>query len=105
MQRWVFLLSLIFTLCGDLNAQNFPDFTAADKFAKDPGFPVKDKQGLDSLVRLVDEKFSTEEEKIRALFTWVATHLEYDCGNDTASPLRSVSVDQVLKSGKSQCAG
>jgi transglutaminase/protease-like cytokinesis protein 3 len=105
MQRLVFSLTLLFFINCGLNAQPQPNFAAADEFARSLDFQVKNRQALDSLVKLVDRRFALPEEKIRALFTWIATHLEYDCGNDSVPPLRSISIDQVLKSGKSQCAG
>jgi transglutaminase/protease-like cytokinesis protein 3 len=105
MQRWIFLLSLVLLSSPGLLAQSNPKFAAADEFARSIHFVVKDKQSLESLVRLVDQKFDSNEEKVRTLFTWIATHLEYDCHNDSVSPLQNTSIEQVLKTGKSQCAG
>jgi len=105
MQRWVFSLCLMFVLNLASMAQSNFTGNSPDEFARALRFPVKNKKALDSLVSLVDQKFYGKEEKVRDLFTWIAVNLEYDCGNDSVPPLRNISIEQVLKTGKSQCAG
>lgn len=103
MSRLVFTLWL---MCGALSlmAQD-ADLAAADRFGMQVPFPVRDRASLDSLLRLIDQRFRHPVEKVRALFTWVATTMEYDCGNDSSSAVQALTVDQVLRKGKSQCAG
>ena len=103
MWRYVFILVMIF--CAPVLMAQEPDLAAADSFGMRPPFPVRDRQTLDSLVKQIDLQFPHPVEKVRALFTWVATTLEYDCGKDSASAFRAITVDQVLRMGRSQCAG
>jgi transglutaminase/protease-like cytokinesis protein 3 len=102
--RWLVFFPVLLLFSHGLRAQQ-PDLAAADAYARSVPRNVRDKAGLDSLVHMVNARFSHPVEKIRAMFTWVAVSLEYDCGNDTASPLRPISMEQVLKTGRSQCAG
>lgn len=103
MKRLAFTLCLICAVMP-LNAQD-PDLAEADRFGKQAPFPVGDRPTLDSLLRLIDHRFTHPVEKVRALFTWVATTLEYDCAKDSMGPFRAMTVEQVLRMGRSQCAG
>lgn len=84
-----------------LRAQNLAE---ADRFARAYRYPVTRTAALDALIQSIDTSFKHPLEKTRALFTWVAIHLEYDC-REEGQPLKPSSLDQVLLTGKSQCAG
>ena len=54
-----------------------PDqFFALDKYAKN--CPVKYHKDIPSLVEYLLKPANTEIEKVRVLFTWIATHIRYD---------------------------
>lgn len=106
MQRWVFTVSLaVFFMSSEGVTQVVPDYRKADDYARHFPFPVQDRNSLDSMIQLVNRDFVLSEEKIRAVFTWIATHLEYDCHMEGKPTFKSSSMEEVLKSGKSQCAG
>ena len=100
--RVLILLFHVYLLSGyTLRAQNLAE---ADRFARVYQHPVTQTAALDVLIKSIDTTFNDPLEKTRALFTWVAIHLEYDCREDGQS-LKPASLDQVLLTGKSQCAG
>jgi transglutaminase/protease-like cytokinesis protein 3 len=105
MFRLMRVLIVLFHLCiflgYTLRAQNLAE---ADRFARAYQHPVTQTAALDALIRSIDSTFVHPLEKTRAMFTWVAVHLEYDCRED-GLPLKPTSMDQVLLTGKSQCAG
>lgn len=102
MRLWLSLVYMSLFLGTGLRGQ---DLEAADQFARSFGRGVNTRKALDSLVAQIASRFPSPLERARAMFTWVATHVEYDCQNDGLPPLRAVTLEQVLTSGKSQCAG
>lgn len=82
-----------------------PDYARVDRFAASRGNKPEAAAQLDSLLRRADSLFSLPEEKIRFVFTWMALNLEYDCGSASGSVLATGNVDQVLRTGKSNCSG
>jgi transglutaminase/protease-like cytokinesis protein 3 len=82
-----------------------PDYARVDRYAASLGNKLEGAAQLDSLLRRVDSQFSLPEEKIRFVFTWMALNLQYDCGSEPGSVVATGNVDQVLKAGKSNCAG
>jgi hypothetical protein len=97
-------LAVFFDISAGLS-QAPPSYGLVDDFARNFPLVVHDRDGLDAMIRSVDSRFTLPEEKIRAVFTWIATHLEYDCGTEDRPAQKGSSLDQVLKSGRSQCAG
>lgn len=96
---FLFIWSLVFG--HNIRAQSLAE---ADRFARAYPHPVTQTSALDALIKTIDSTFDHPLEKARAMFTWVAIHLEYDCRED-GQPLKPASLDQVLTTGKSQCAG
>jgi transglutaminase/protease-like cytokinesis protein 3 len=101
MRVLLFLVHMCLLSGYNLRAQNLVE---ADRFARAYQHPVTQTAALDTLIQSIDTRFDHPLEKTRALFTWVAIHLEFDCRED-GQPLKATSLDQVLLSGKSQCAG
>ena len=101
MRVLIFLFHMCLLFGYALRAQNLAE---ADRFARAYQHPVTQTAALDALIKSIDTTFDDPLEKTRALFTWVAIHLEYDCRED-GQPLKPASLDQVLLTGKSQCAG
>lgn len=102
LMRVLIFLFHLFILSGfNLRAQNLAE---ADRFAKAYPNAVTQTAALDALIKSIDSSFHDPMEKTRALFTWVALNLTYDCRED-GQPLKPASLDQVLLTGKSQCAG
>lgn len=105
MRVLLFLLIIIWAPGVPVSGQERPGYLEADRFARAYTLPVKTRGALDSLVRAIDLRFADPWAKTRAMFTWVAAHLEYECSQDGLPALGSVSLDQVLRTGRSQCAG
>jgi transglutaminase/protease-like cytokinesis protein 3 len=101
MWRLCILVSM-YSFCGyNLQGQNLE---AADRFAFGYEKTVRSLGDVDTLIKHINQAFTTPLDKSRAFFTWVARNLQYDCGED-GNPLRTASLEQVLLTGKSQCSG
>lgn len=101
MRVLIFLVHICLLSGYNLPAQSLAE---ADRFARTYPHPVTHAAALDELIKKIDSSFTHPLEKTRAMFTWVAIHLEYDCRED-GQPLKPASLDQVLTTGKSQCSG
>ncbi|BFZ58236.1 hypothetical protein PYCC9005_005298 [Savitreella phatthalungensis] len=81
------------------------DFTAVDAYARD----LPDAYATDptTLARALVHPFtsSTEVIKFRALFTWVATHIDYDVAAFMSRALKPQHPADTLRSRRAVCSG
>lgn len=105
MRVLLFLMIMMWVPGEPVSGQVAPRFREADLFARGYALPVQTRAALDSLVLAIDLRFTDPWDKARAMFTWVAVHLEYDCSQDGLPALGAVSLEQVLRTGRSQCSG
>jgi len=97
---------LLFVSIG-LSAQNFSN---ADALARSTPFPKK--QDLSGLAQALGKGLSTEKEKVRAFYVWIAANIEYDI--KTFENRKEIEYEewremqapqQVLKSKRAVCDG
>ena len=74
------LLIIILILAGcRLSAQKTTDFSVVDRQMLQ--IPDSSARTVESIARYVNLKFTNEEDKIRAIFYWVAKNVKYDIEN------------------------
>ena len=78
-------------------------FESIDEFAKKT--PIKNEKNIQSLADYLTQPYKTEIEKIRALFTWVATHVKYDTESFNARISQDNSAEYVFKHRIAVCEG
>lgn len=78
-------------------------FTAIDTRAKNT--PKKYEQSMGTLVAYLTEGLTTDEEKIRSLFSWVAMHVKYNDAGFNSGNLGDCSAEAVFKTRKAVCEG
>ena len=64
------------------NSSNYTDSAATEKFKKVDEYVLKLKKknkAVPILAKEITAPFTTEEEKVRALFIWVTNNIAYDC--------------------------
>jgi len=62
-------------------------------------------EGVKSLASRVTKTATTDVEKARALYVWLTENIRYDAEGYFSGSYGSVSVEEVLKTGKSVCQG
>lgn len=72
MKPWVLVLVLFFSLPAAFGQQKI-SFAAIDWKARSLDAPTPD-----SLARLINLHFTTPVERVRAIYTWIASHIEYN---------------------------
>jgi transglutaminase/protease-like cytokinesis protein 3 len=103
--RRLFCVSIICFALGLRGVAQVPDYAAVDRHARDMQEPITELSRLDSMLSLVDRRYSLPEEKIRFVFTWMASNLEYDCGEDDLGPGTASTLEEVLRTHRSKCMG
>jgi transglutaminase/protease-like cytokinesis protein 3 len=77
------------------------DFTEAD--ARAMGVPLEKTQSMGALVRYLTEDLSTDVEKFRSLFVWIADNIAYDGEALRTGDVRSMSVEEIFLTRKGVC--
>lgn len=89
-------IALFFSVSGFAN-----EFKAIDEYAA----KVPKSKNLQSLSKKLTSKYTDTTEKYRSIYTWVATHIDYDC-KAFHSPKKAVyEAAEVIAKGKSVCSG
>lgn len=92
-----------------VNRPRVPKTLKPDKFFKIDEFarktPKQYEKDVDALAKYLVSGGQTDIEKVRALFTWVATHINYDVDGFNSGNYGDLSVESVLASKKAVCAG
>ncbi len=73
-----------------------------DKYAKEA--PKKYEKDMTTLVNYLIKPANSEMEKVRVLFTWIATHIRYD-DDSYNSVIPSQTAQKTFKSKKAVCSG
>lgn len=103
-RAFTILILLFFIYSNPLTAQ---DFTAVDQHAMN----LKAEGDVAAIAAQLTTPFSTELEKARAIYTYVATSMEYDCKEFHRSPedrkarTREEILDRALEKNLGVCAG
>jgi hypothetical protein len=101
-----FTISLFLLISFGLQAQTTPnDYKKTDETIRKYDNPIDHKTSVD-VARFIYENFSTETEKLRAAFVWIAENFDYDVEN--MFTIRSYSepqelVDEMLANRKGVC--
>ncbi|HTE10662.1 MAG TPA: transglutaminase domain-containing protein [Chitinophagaceae bacterium] len=56
-------------------------------------------------VREMSRVFTTDEDKVRAVYYWITENIDYDCAGYHNNLLISTEIDDILKSHKAVCSG
>ncbi len=90
----------------------FAQKTPANPFAKTDklalALPDSGAKSVEGIARYINAQFSTNEEKVRAAFIWVAHHIAYDVDDMFTihyEKSSEVIASQTLKAGKGVCSG
>ena len=78
-------------------------FYRLDKYAKET--PKQFEKDIPTLVKYLIEPTSTEIEKVRVLFSWVALHVKYDDKAFNKGVFPDYTANYVLKNKKAVCEG
>ncbi|TDH28582.1 hypothetical protein EXU57_00450 [Segetibacter sp. 3557_3] len=78
--------------------------SAADRVAL--SIPKKDTYSTEGISNYVKSHFTSDSDRVRALFVWVANNIVYDVERlRTRSPLEKIPLTDVLKSRRAVCQG
>lgn len=100
--RLLFILSFCTSIA--LTAQTNNEYVAID--AKMLQIPDSSTKSTGSIARYVNSKFSTNHDKIRAIYYWITKNIQYDIKNKYAINLHEDTkgvADKLLKSQKGVC--
>jgi len=99
-----FLILLLLLTFGTLNGQRSVNFSQIDKIAMQ--LPDSLSKSTDSIAKYINDNFSSQSAKSRAIFVWVAKNINYDIDNIFAVNFYENSsevVAAVLKTKKGIC--
>jgi hypothetical protein len=105
MKKEFFLLFLIISFVANAQRATNPYKKVDDKIAQH--LNSFDSNAIPEVVRFINQNFSTETEKLRASFVWIANNFAYDVENMCAVREYSDSrefIDAMLKDRKGVCA-
>lgn len=95
----------IFLMLGALGLAAQPEFEAIDALAR--GFDKKDYPSPEALATALCKNLTTERDKARALFTWIAEHTRYEKVPDpearTQKEYNEKCIKQAYRNGKGVC--
>lgn len=103
------LLTTISLACWLLTAYSQPEnfnYTTVDGFARTYKQPVRNPQDLGALAAAIKAKFSTEHERARAAYAWIAANITFDVDSynkDREQPI--VDAFAILTTKKTSAAG
>ena len=96
---------LIFAIISVLNIQGNEywkrDYTKADAIAA----KTKKVNNLDKLSKALTSELTETVDKYRAIFTWIALNISYDCNAFKKDDYSHLAPEEVLSMGKSVCQG
>jgi hypothetical protein len=70
--KFTFLLFLLF-VSAFLQAQSRPDYARIDEYVRNLEAPA-----MDSLARMLVKPFTSDADKVRAVYSWIAQHISYN---------------------------
>jgi len=79
------------------------EFYYMDEYARNT--PMEYEKNIDTLVRYLIAQAATEIEKIRVLFSWIATHIKYDADAFNSGNYTDDSAENILFKKKAVCQG
>jgi len=110
---WVFMLKmsvktgicilLFFLQIGEINAKDYKYIDSIMRIC-----PAQNSQSAENIAKYIAGKFSSDADKLRAAYSWVAQNISYDVANmytGITYKLESEVVKKVLKSRKTVCSG
>ncbi len=68
-------ISFFVCCCATLNAQDYSNYTDVDRRILQ--IPIAKTYASDSIVQFVQNNFTTDGEKVRAIYTWITTNIRY----------------------------
>jgi hypothetical protein len=95
------LLFLAFSFGAFANKYWQKDYAKVDAFARS----VKASNKLKELSETLTSPYKTDVEQYRSVFTWVATHIAFDCKEAMKLNPKNLSPSAVLKKGKGMSVG
>lgn len=101
------LTTLLVVLMGSFSLDVFAnefwkkDYSRIDSLAK----KVKPRNNIEKLTNNLTEYCTSDLEKYRSIFTWVAHNIEYDVEALRKPALRETDPQKIIKRGKAVCAG
>jgi hypothetical protein len=97
---------LIVLFCSGILAQTVNEFSSVDNTMLQ--IPDSSTKSTQSIARFIDRKFTNQNDKIRAVFYWVAKNIQYDIKNmyvvDFLEDKKEL-IDKVLRTRKAVCFG
>ena len=104
MRRSVFLICFI--LLYKLGfSQSANRFAAVDSFVQHFPMKINASGDLRVFIREMSRTFTSDEERVRAVYFWITENISYDYAAYYSEALRTVEIDDILKSRKAVCAG
>ena len=100
LRTFVLIFLLTITLSSRAEFSN-SDYSKVDSLA----LTIDKTNNLKKLSKRLTEKFSNDDEKYRAIFTWISHNISYDCTALKNRVMRTSDPGKVLKQGKAVCAG
>lgn len=101
--RLLGLIIILFFLQTNLYANEFwkKDYSKVDSLA----LTITATSNVDKLAFDLTNIYSTDLEKYRAIFTWIASNIEYDCEALKKKSARVTDPEKIIKNKKAVCAG
>ena len=97
------LIPLSSLTCLFSNAQ-INNYAEVDSFMSAVPFQINETKDLDSLIHVIEKKFSKEEEKVRAIYFWVTDNIAYDMDGLYRGKMISTKEEALLKK-RCVCSG
>jgi len=102
----MFLFIALFVVSLGTTAQKTADYSAVDN--KISQIPDSLTQSTQSIARFINSNFSSQNDKVRAVYCWVAKNIQYDVKNMFAVNFyenEQEIIDKTLKTRKGVCMG
>lgn len=102
--KW--LMTLPFSLlmqCLSIAQVTTSSFQKTDEFVQSIG--SLDSLNMGTIARIITQHFSEKEDKARAVFSWIATHIAYETNTGRANNPKYNTTDVVLKNRKATSGG
>lgn len=90
------------TSTGDISSIKTTDFNYIDSVASHLNYQGKSTR---ELAKLLSQYATTDLDKARIIYSWIAYHIDYDVENFLQGTIKSVTSEEVLKSRKAVCDG
>lgn len=93
------IIAIILLHASGLRAQ----FETVDAYARSLG--KLDSLNAGNISTLLTRKFSGEQEKVRAIYTWIASNIDYDCKLAKSGSEEKITGEEVLAKRKTIASG